>query len=633
MKCLAYRHSAVRVCQLAICCCHLMGCLAISSAAGPDQPAANQPTHNQPEQSKAEQLVQQAVDAGLQGDLQNRTALLEDAIKIAPNYAPARWEAGQISIDGAWLPLSEAQAQAAKDPRLEQYHSARQAAANNPIGHLQLARWCRKNRLADEARYHWLAVLVADPQNREALKALDSRWHGGQLVSKELAEELKDAQRKQRKANQTWRIRIAKWERALSGDEAEASAAIEQLRKVVDTSAITEFEKLAAKEQRGSEAALQRRQLLVLAFIDSLHEMPELPATESLCRFALFAPDKPQRAAAAEALPQRPRYEVMPLLLSRLASPIESHFYLTKGASGHVSYSHEFFTKGPTADQVFEQTDNTYFNVVALRPTRDRVDLRATANRIARAEGGALMKSNLKLQHYQREAYRVEQQVRAENARRLAVNDRIVGILRQVTGEELGYDPIAWWDYWQDYNEYSRPPYRPTNYRRQDYCQHDTNYLDPQYRRPRAMSCFVAGTPVWTKTGLTPIETISAGDLVLSQDLATGEYSYRPIITTTKRDPSATLKISAGGETIQTTLGHPFWLPKVGWRMAKELDAGDKLLAVDNPVEIERIAEGDDEVAFNLVVEGPGNYFVGSDGLLVHDNTPRRAGSARLAGR
>ena len=77
----------------------------------------------------------------------------------------------------------------------------------------------------------------------------------------------------------------------------------------------------------------------------------------------------------------------------------------------------------------------------------------------------------------------------------------------------------------------------------------------------------------------------------------------------------------------------PIWLPTIGWRMAKELEIGDKLLANYNPIQIEMISEADDQVAFNLVVEGPGNYFVGSDGLLVHDNSPRRPELVRLGER
>ncbi|MDW8366162.1 MAG: Hint domain-containing protein [Abditibacteriales bacterium] len=45
-------------------------------------------------------------------------------------------------------------------------------------------------------------------------------------------------------------------------------------------------------------------------------------------------------------------------------------------------------------------------------------------------------------------------------------------------------------------------------------------------------ACFVAGTPVWTKNGLRPIETIRAGDWVLSRDPQTGRQEYRRVLST-----------------------------------------------------------------------------------------------------
>lgn len=89
---------------------------------------------------------------------------------------------------------------------------------------------------------------------------------------------------------------------------------------------------------------------------------------------------------------------------------------------------------------------------------------------------------------------------------------------------------------------------------------------------------------------------------------------------------SPPLIVSAGGQLIQTTLGHPFWAPTIGRRMAKELEPGNRLLAIEHPVQVERILQAQDEVPSNLV-EGPGNDFVGVDGPLVHDNTHHAARS------
>jgi len=51
--------------------------------------------------------------------------------------------------------------------------------------------------------------------------------------------------------------------------------------------------------------------------------------------------------------------------------------------------------------------------------------------------------------------------------------------------------------------------------------------------------CFVAGTLVHTAGGLVPIESIRAGDLVLSRDERTGEQTYKPAIDTVTTRPDA----------------------------------------------------------------------------------------------
>ena len=149
---------------------------------------------------------------------------------------------------------------------------------------------------------------------------------------------------------------------------------------------------------------------------------------------------------------------------------------------------------------------------------------------------------------------------------------------------------------------------------------------------PRSYSCFAAGTPVWTKTGLRPIEQLEIGDLVLAQNATTGELTYKPVIARTVRPPSPLRTIAVDGEEIEATLGHPFWVVGVGWRMAKELEDGASLHGVSGSSTVGRIEPRDDAEAYNLVVADFGTYFVGKTGLLVHDNTPRQAGSGKLPG-
>ena len=61
---------------------------------------------------------------------------------------------------------------------------------------------------------------------------------------------------------------------------------------------------------------------------------------------------------------------------------------------------------------------------------------------------------------------------------------------------------------------------------------------------------------------------------MLAQNATTGELTYKPVIARTERPPSPLRTITVDGEEIEATLGHPFWVVGVGWRMAKELEDG-----------------------------------------------------------
>lgn len=93
------------------------------------------------------------------------------------------------------------------------------------------------------------------------------------------------------------------------------------------------------------------------------------------------------------------------------------------------------------------------------------------------------------------------------------------------------------------------------------------------------------------------------------------------------------VEIVAGEETIHATVGHPFWVLDQGWRMAKQLVEGDVLSTVTGPVAVTSVSAFEDREAFNLVVEGAANYYVGEQGVLVHDNTPRRPTVGLVANR
>jgi hypothetical protein len=236
-------------------------------------------------------------------------------------------------------------------------------------------------------------------------------------------------------------------------------------------------------------------------------------------------------------------------------------------------------------------------------------------------------------------AVSAERQIADANRNIAAINSAVVPLLAATTGQEFGDNPREWWDWWRDYNEYYSEGKTPEYEHR--YAESDHRY----YRMPgdvrrylsdgtpwRPTSCFAQGTLVWTKTGQQAIETLEIGDLVLAQDANTGELAYKPVVGRTVRPPSPTINLSFGDDTLQTTLGHPFWVSGIGWRMAKELGEGAILHGVDGPVRIDAMEPAEEIEAYNLIVADFNTYFVGKNGVLVHDNTPRDPTSAKVPG-
>lgn len=139
--------------------------------------------------------------------------------------------------------------------------------------------------------------------------------------------------------------------------------------------------------------------------------------------------------------------------------------------------------------------------------------------------------------------------------------------------------------------------------------------------------CFPAGTPVHTALGETAIESVRPGDWVLAQrqEGSPGQTEWRRVTRVFRRTaPEGLVDIAAGGETVRATPEHPFWVVGEGWRPAKDLRPGERLLTeAGREVRVEAVAAaaagaGGTEV-FNFEVEGLHTYFIGHQHLLVHN--------------
>jgi hypothetical protein len=452
---------------------------------------------------------------------------------------------------------------------------------------------------------------------------------------------LKDQIRAGRKANERWSEQIKKWRIAIaSEDSSRRLDALADIEKVADVTAIPSLDGVALDLGGGHGLNPDDVHAFATAWISALVKMKDHGATESLLRHAVMSPLSDIRARATVELRERPLHDFVPQMLSALAPAIESSFEVVTTSDGSVHYSHSLLLQGTeqvvklnslrTARQ-FDVNGRTYLHGTYSGRTIDTGRHRQSSESVAASMANVASRSR---QKFGNEALRIEQQVAAENQASAAYNERLISVLANVTEQNFGNNPKAWADWWQGYNEYYRegpPPEYEQNYVQNQNYYYRLPELYYVYDRPN-MSCFAKGTPVWTKTGQKPIESLQLGDLVLSQNIDTGELCYKPIIGRTVRPPSEILKLSFGSDELLTTKGHPLWVEGVGWRMAKELGDGAVLHAVTASQQVKSVESAGKDEAFNLVVADNNTYFVGEKGLLVHDNTPRKPTRAKIPG-
>jgi hypothetical protein len=204
-------------------------------------------------------------------------------------------------------------------------------------------------------------------------------------------------------------------------------------------------------------------------------------------------------------------------------------------------------------------------------------------------------------------------------------------------------------------------------------------------------TCFAKGTLVHTKEGLVPIEKLKVGDLVLSRPEGGGEPDYKPVTRTFVHPPTLVVRLVYQFESernqvsfLTTTLNHPFWVAGQGWTKVSELhtwpgeesrlqlidgrqmltcgrkriyrtnipnvgwisrvgdvrdEIGDELDFENNTAHRREIYAGDnirnDEDAdllaipvYNIEVADFRTYFVGKEGVWVHNESVRTAPAA-----
>ncbi|AJQ96670.1 RHS repeat/hint domain-containing protein [Gynuella sunshinyii] len=136
---------------------------------------------------------------------------------------------------------------------------------------------------------------------------------------------------------------------------------------------------------------------------------------------------------------------------------------------------------------------------------------------------------------------------------------------------------------------------------------------------------FPAGTMVHTENGLMSIEDVKIGDMVLAFDEETGELAYKEVTHFIQHEKSynfVEIKLETG-EVLEATAEHPFYVAGE-WKQANELEAGDKLTLAYGLISVQQISrEIRTERVYNFTVDTLHTYFIGSDGILVHNQNKK----------
>lgn len=137
--------------------------------------------------------------------------------------------------------------------------------------------------------------------------------------------------------------------------------------------------------------------------------------------------------------------------------------------------------------------------------------------------------------------------------------------------------------------------------------------------------CFAAGTLVLTASGSQSIESLEAGDLVLSSpEQSVAEVQYQEVLEVIDSgvQPVIEIQYTIDNElhSIEVTKEHPLYVVNQGWTEAHNIRVGQLLHASNNRqgFVINIIDEGIEKQTYNLSINDTKTYYV-DEGVLAHN--------------
>ncbi len=541
-----------------------------------------------------------------------------------------RWHSGELLVGKQWQPVDKLQA-ATIDERCARYEKERGGQVLTLDQHQKLAKWCRQNSLRDQARAHWFAVLDINPHDLDAKKGLEYVEMGSRLLSPEEVASLEQKNKAEFEALKRWIPRISDLVKGIqSTDSKRRLKAIQEIREINDPTVVSAIG-FAINH-------VDTNTLMHLLRVVGRFRMPE--ACYLLASVAITDPSTETGTIAMQMLRDYPLEFYVPDLLDLMTS----EYQLKQRAS--FSANGSFILHLVQSRELRRKYDVTQFN--RLMAGSEIANPRFSGSEVIFATNGSIpsiinqsssirnpVANSIIGSEGKRHVEQSESNIENLNHAIRALQGRIAEVLRGVTQQKIGDDAKDWWDWWDRHEELYSSQEKMIDYS----FYHDVSvaYIEsksaystqdlsnnPQVNELRIrrfrMSCLVAGTPIQTQSGLRPVESIRVGDLVVAQNIQSGEIQFRPVLRTTVRPPAKTYNIAlVNGEKIQATLGHRWWVIGQGWVKTKDLKEGMSMRTDSGYATIESLKDADAAVTYNLLVDQDHTYFVGQSRVLSFD--------------
>lgn len=490
-----------------------------------------------------------AFESEVVGDAAARQSQLESIKPGEPGYEEAQWQLGRIRTAEGW----EDATKVVGDPSTDEleYRALRDKLGNYIESHRQLARFCRKHKLADNERGHWRRVIDLSRNDIEARKALGHVPFMGGWSTKAEIERLSKATGAYTKSMTEWSKKLPPKIADLYGkDGKRKEKAREELLAIHDAAAIPVL--MNSLAYRSEESTL--------LLVEILSGIRDFDSSRVLAEIGVMAQTPGILESVSEALKDRDDGTWVPQLLIGLSSPVTAELQLSiDPAMGRVMYRHVFvresqFERHLTAwgyDNSVVPYNFTVFDTPgygdanSINPSLSLEDSPRNQRYAAAMEEQKRVEQAFGFKNTPKDAFdryndaftgvamdRIAKAMERERQKALQnltieeMNTRISLLLSRVFNDNYG-KPDQWWEWWNQRHETHQTTQKPLRVQMQYQVTQEPVAVQSVLPPPQIImaSCFAAGTKVATKLGLRAIESLKTGDLVLSQSVETGELA------------------------------------------------------------------------------------------------------------